>query len=97
MYDPIKEGILNNSNIYILNMNSSLKYKSDNDIKDIIQNNKSVIIKNKNNNYYYHPLKNELIKFIDMIRLTYNNLSIKYNNINDETVYKFEHLFKQLK
>ena len=98
MYDPIKEGILNNSNIYILNMNSSLKYKSDNDIKDIMQNNKSVIIKNKNNNYYYHPLKNELIKFIDMIRLIYSGLFVSCSDVvNDETTYKYEHLFRQLK
>jgi len=98
MYDPIKEGILNNSNIYILNMNSSLKYKSDNDIKDIIQNNKSVIIKNKNNNYYYHPLKNKLIKFIDMIRLISSGLFISCSDVvNYETTYKYEHLFRQLK
>lgn len=94
LYGPIKNAALNNNNIYILDVNDSINkayelpfIKHDSDLS-----NKNIVIKNST---YYHPLKTELTKFLDIWKRVYNYLNVS-DVIDEKTLDTCDSVFNQL-
>jgi hypothetical protein len=94
LYGPIKDAALNNNNIYILDVNDSINkaYELPFIKHDNALSNKNISIKNST---YYHPLKTELTKFLDIWKRVYNYLNVN-DVIDEKTLDTCDSVFNQL-